>query len=188
MQSTRKSSSHSLGLIFLFLCVNERFAIGASCHTHVSLGSVASCFRPLMSSAPPPDASLAPPPPPVQQQKAPTSTGLPRVLFEEVCAELNLTATEREALLHPEAVTAFYFSASWCNPCKAFTPLLSSCYEIAREEDNVRIEVIYVSGDANEETFTAYREKMPWKRFSIAPDSARQAKRSDLTKAFRGWS
>jgi thiol-disulfide isomerase/thioredoxin len=144
--------------------------------THLSVGA------PDVVVTPRADAPQSTKPESVQQTD-PTANAvrLDRTLFEEVCAELSVTDAERQALLHPAAVTAFYFSASWCKPCKAFTPVLSTCYELAREEDGVRIEIIYVSGDANEEAFEAYREKMPWKRFALGPESELQAK---LRQAF----
>lgn len=58
---------------------------------------------------------------------------------------------------------AFYFSASWCGPCKAFTPNLISFY---KENPGAKksFEVILVSRDHSEEAMEAYmtEDAMPW--------------------------
>lgn len=57
-----------------------------------------------------------------------------------------------------------YFSASWCPPCKQFTPLLIDFYKKSKETPGLEnaIEVVYVWGDRSEADFLGYYEKMPW--------------------------
>ncbi|OMO80191.1 C1-like protein [Corchorus olitorius] len=50
--------------------------------------------------------------------------------------------------------------ASWCGPCRRFTPKLVEVYsELSPKGD---FEIIFVSGDEDEESFNGYFSKMPW--------------------------
>ena len=57
---------------------------------------------------------------------------------------------------------AIYFSASWCGPCRGFTPKLVEFYKYVAKRDN--IEVVLVSSDKNERAMMNYMkaDKMPW--------------------------
>lgn len=55
-----------------------------------------------------------------------------------------------------------YFSASWCPPCKTFTPLLTEFYNTAKKTCPDEFEIIFVSSDRTQEEFDGYYEKMPW--------------------------
>lgn len=58
-------------------------------------------------------------------------------------------------------VIGLYFSASWCPPCKKFTPILSTFYEdLVEYYDD--IEIIYISSDKDQEEFNTYWENMPF--------------------------
>jgi nucleoredoxin len=57
-------------------------------------------------------------------------------------------------------VIGLYFSAHWCPPCKAFTPLLVDFYNKYHKEKN--LEIIFVSADSNERSFKGYYSEMPW--------------------------
>lgn len=54
----------------------------------------------------------------------------------------------------------FYFSASWCPPCRAFTPQLIDFYNTHAEKKN--FEVMLVSWDEAADDFKEYYAKMPW--------------------------
>jgi len=55
----------------------------------------------------------------------------------------------------------FYFSASWCGPCKAFTPALIAWYNKQREA-GAKLEIVFVSADKSQAEFDGYFGKMPW--------------------------
>jgi thiol-disulfide isomerase/thioredoxin len=55
-----------------------------------------------------------------------------------------------------------YFSGSWCGPCRAFTPQLSSIYAGARSA-SLPFEIVFVSADRSIEEFNEYYRTMPWK-------------------------
>jgi len=55
-------------------------------------------------------------------------------------------------------LVGLYFSASWCGPCRAFTPKLSSF----RNANQDKIEIILVGGDSSAKAQKAYHKKMPW--------------------------
>lgn len=56
---------------------------------------------------------------------------------------------------------ALYYSAKWCVPCKQFTPKLIELYNEANKEEQI-LEIIFVSGDNDEEDFEEYYRPMPW--------------------------
>ena len=80
---------------------------------------------------------------------------------------------------------AFYFSASWCGPCRAFTPALSSAYlaQVPDPTTGVReVEVVFVSADNDEKSFNSYFSHQPW--IALPFDSEA---RSALPTAFSVW-
>jgi nucleoredoxin len=79
---------------------------------------------------------------------------------------------------------ALYFSASWCPPCRRFTPKLVEEYNKLRSAEGAaaggaRLEVIFVSGDNDEASFKEYLGHMPW----LAVPYADEARRSGLNRA-----
>ena len=56
-----------------------------------------------------------------------------------------------------------YFSASWCPPCRAFTPLLVAAYTQLQTEGKP-FEVVLVTSDQDKRSMEAYMEDhhMPW--------------------------
>ena len=69
-----------------------------------------------------------------------------------------------------------YFSAAWCKPCSAFTPILDMFYESINSFDK-DVEVVYVSRDNTLEEFTQNYGKMPWLAINYEDTERRQALR-----------
>jgi len=59
-------------------------------------------------------------------------------------------------------VKGLYFSAHWCPPCRSFTPTFAKAYE-AITGAGKDFEVIFCSGDRDQEAFKEYLNDMPWK-------------------------
>lgn len=59
-----------------------------------------------------------------------------------------------------DKVIGLYFSAQWCGPCRAFTPVLVKYHEA----NGADFEVVFVSSDRSEEAQLAYMQEaaMPW--------------------------
>jgi thiol-disulfide isomerase/thioredoxin len=62
--------------------------------------------------------------------------------------------------LSNKTVVGLYFSASWCPPCRAFTPVLSEKYRTSYRAKGM--EVIFVSSDRDERSMKEYHSHMPW--------------------------
>jgi nucleoredoxin len=75
---------------------------------------------------------------------------------------------------------AFYYSASWCPPCRAFTPLLVDFYKDFKK-NHPNFELIFVNDDQSEDAMLAYmvKDEMSWPavRFSDVDDLKIAAKK-----------
>ncbi|XP_047320515.1 probable nucleoredoxin 1 [Impatiens glandulifera] len=68
---------------------------------------------------------------------------------------------------------SLYFSASWCVPYKYFTPILVEAYnELTSKGD---FEIIFVSADEDEESFTSYFSEMPWLAIPYSDSEVRES-------------
>ena len=81
-------------------------------------------------------------------------------------------AVELSALRGEGKVIGLYFSAHWCPPCKAFTPLLVETYKKVKAAGK-EFEVVFVSSDKDMGQFQEYFATMPW--LAIPPGDKRKA-------------
>ncbi|KAL2896699.1 putative nucleoredoxin 3 [Bienertia sinuspersici] len=58
-------------------------------------------------------------------------------------------------------ILCLLFSANWCSPCKAFTPLLVQLYNSLRK-DGEKLEIVFVSSDEDENEYKEHLDTMPW--------------------------
>lgn len=81
---------------------------------------------------------------------------------------LSNSGNERKIkdILEQNSVIGLYFSAHWCSPCRAFTPILAKCYEEWKTTSS--IEIIYVFSDNDKDEYKEYVAKHPWKRYAYA--------------------
>eukprot|EP00467_Chlorarachnion_reptans_P001867 CAMPEP_0114522766 /NCGR_PEP_ID=MMETSP0109-20121206/20921_1 /TAXON_ID=29199 /ORGANISM="Chlorarachnion reptans, Strain CCCM449" /LENGTH=534 /DNA_ID=CAMNT_0001704013 /DNA_START=95 /DNA_END=1702 /DNA_ORIENTATION=+ len=77
------------------------------------------------------------------------------------------TRHDVKQLLQSTKTIGLYFSASWCGPCKSFTPLLKAVYEAKKEADE-GFEIIFCSRDKTQKEFDEYFGMMPWKAIPFA--------------------
>lgn len=73
----------------------------------------------------------------------------------------------------PTKFYVFYYTASWCGPCQAFTPELVKFYNRTKK-GNSNFELVLISSDRSEDAMVEYAKdkKMPWPqlRFSKVND------------------
>ena len=74
------------------------------------------------------------------------------------------TLMDTSSALANTRLVGLYFSASWCGPCRGFTPLLIEFYNHLKEEVAAThgLEIVFVSSDRDEGQFQQYYGKMPF--------------------------
>lgn len=71
-----------------------------------------------------------------------------------------------DALANAEVV-GLYFSAHWCPPCRNYTPKLADTYKELRN-NNLPFEIVFVSSDKDDASFSEYYSTHPWKALPFA--------------------
>jgi nucleoredoxin len=76
---------------------------------------------------------------------------------------------------------ALYFSASWCGPCRRFTPKLVKIYDDFSKRRPGELDVVLVSSDRSEKDAKSYHADMPWKMLPYEE----QTRRTQLASMFK---
>merc|ERR1711874_53199 len=63
-------------------------------------------------------------------------------------------------------IVGLYFSAHWCPPCRAFTPLLATKYQEFKRQSGDKFEIIFISSDRDQVSCDQYYKDMPWTMLS----------------------
>lgn len=90
---------------------------------------------------------------------APTVVSMESLLGKTLLGQDNKTIATNKALEQKEFVL-LYFSASWCPPCRAFSPVLKEFYKHTKNDSNV--EIVYIASDKDYAEFQEYFGSMPW--------------------------
>ena len=97
--------------------------------------------------------------------------------FEALLGSSLVTPTgdtvSTKVALSNKSVIGLYFSAHWCPPCRAFTPVLSEKYRTAYRGKGM--EVVFVSSDRDERSFREYHGHMPWLALPFDAFNVRQS-------------
>ncbi|CAG9326433.1 unnamed protein product [Blepharisma stoltei] len=86
---------------------------------------------------------------------------------------LSKTGLIGSQILDSQPLILLYFSASWCPPCRQFTPTLIDFYNKVNTPKK-QAEVVLIPADRTEEDFIDYYEKMPWLSVPFANASVKQ--------------
>lgn len=86
---------------------------------------------------------------------------------------------DTKSALANSRLIALYFSASWCGPCRGFTPMLIEFHNVLKEDVALShgLEVVFISSDKSDAEFQQYYKKMPFKAMPFSKrDLAQRAK------------
>lgn len=86
----------------------------------------------------------------------------------------NFVPASRDRLNETRYV-AFYYSAHWCPPCRAFTPDLVSAYKKLKD-DHPEFELIFVSSDRDEKSMKEYMVEYDMEWPALRRDQSKTAR------------
>uniref|UniRef100_A0A1W7RA17 Nucleoredoxin-like protein 2 n=1 Tax=Hadrurus spadix TaxID=141984 RepID=A0A1W7RA17_9SCOR len=80
------------------------------------------------------------------------------------------TEAEADEVLADAEIVGFYFSAHWCGPCQAFTPILAKAYKEMKDA-GYKFEVIFVTSDNDENAMFEYMNECHGDWYALPYDS-----------------
>ena len=107
-----------------------------------------------------------------------TAAGTRKPWYEETFAKLTNASGEEVPVANlKDKIVGVYFSASWCPPCRGFTPQLVKFYNQGAGKEN--FEIVFVSSDKNADAMKNYMktDSMPWTAIPFGDASASALKR-----------
>jgi nucleoredoxin len=114
-----------------------------------------------------------------------TTTATEKSIVQNTEAFLSLISPSSP----PKKKIGLYFSASWCNPCRRFTPFLSDFYknqggtkQVNGLKESEQFDIVFISLDHTEEKFEEYASKMPWN--SISWNLLKSGLKADLCEKY----
>jgi nucleoredoxin len=109
------------------------------------------------------------------------SSPMESLLGPTLLTKAKQPAKKTSKLMESKDLVALYFSASWCPPCKAFSPILAEFYNNCAKDG--KLEIVYVSSDRTIPDFDEYYKKMPW--LSIGTDAGSAAIKNNLAQQIK---
>mmetsp|Transcript_3126 Transcript_3126/g.4505 ORF Transcript_3126/g.4505 Transcript_3126/m.4505 type:complete len:1057 (-) Transcript_3126:831-4001(-) len=90
------------------------------------------------------------------------------------------TLLDTSSALANSRLIALYFSASFCGPCRGFTPMLIEFHNVLKEEvaSSHGLEIVFVSSDRSDAEFQQYYKKMPFKAMPFSQRELAQRAKS----------
>ena len=98
-------------------------------------------------------------------------TPMETLLGSTLLTNVKGPAKKTKDLLEGKDLVLLYFSASWCSPCKTFSPILAQFYNAIAKDAS--IEIVYISSDRTVDDFDSYYGKMPWLSIPLVEGSAK---------------
>ncbi|CAK0829655.1 unnamed protein product [Prorocentrum cordatum] len=98
---------------------------------------------------------------------------LARLLGDRLLQTVGQAAIPTVEALAGASAVGLYFSASWCPPCRGFTPQLKASYAGHLEAKGMRC--VLISSDRDESSFDEYFGSMPWLALPYAERPRKEA-------------
>mmetsp|Transcript_15429 Transcript_15429/g.19578 ORF Transcript_15429/g.19578 Transcript_15429/m.19578 type:complete len:223 (-) Transcript_15429:56-724(-) len=114
-----------------------------------------------------------------KENKKSTTSAMEALLGSDLNTSVGNNAST-SAVMKGKDLVLLYFSASWCPPCRNFTPKLAEFYTQVCTTNGV--EIVYISSDQDEASFNEYFGKMPWASLPVFGSSAIKQKLADSLK------